>query len=349
MADSPRDFLAGISRLVVILPSWLGDTVMATPLLRALRRWADDVDARLLGYGRPGLDEILDGCGLIDEVITGRPAGLLGPVREARRLRALQADAVILLPNSFRLALTAAMARTPRRLGYARDGRSRLLTHRIPTGDSAARRQPLSAVDYYLRLGAAIGLTPDEDGIRLSATPQQEAEADRLLAPLRGRPFALLNPGANRLDKRWPAERFAALAYTLDDEFDLEIVVNGSPSEADLVRKVVASSTSRSLDLCAAGIRLGSLKAVCRRAALVVTNDTGTRHVAAASGAGGVVTLYGPTDPAWAAINCSREIELTAPDGRIQSIDVNTVVDACYRLLRTNSANAHNPKASQLT
>jgi heptosyltransferase-2 len=116
-----------------------------------------------------------------------------------------------------------------------------------------------------------------------------------------GEAFAVLNPGANDQAKRWPAERFAAVADHLARSHGMKVLVNGSPGEAALVDEVVAGATApgwAARSLPALGVTIGSLKAVVRRARVMVTNDTGPRHIAAAFGVP-TVTLHGPTDPRW--------------------------------------------------
>lgn len=141
--------------------------------------------------------------------------------------------------------------------------------------------------------------------MQLAITPQEEREADELLtragvAP--GAPIALLNPGANDAAKRWPGERFAALADHLAGNHGLTILLNGSPAESDLVGGIAsACRAAHPVQLPGAGINLGSLKALIRRSRLMVTNDTGPRFIAAAVGVP-VVTLFGPTDHRWSTV-----------------------------------------------
>ena len=139
----------------------------------------------------------------------------------------------------------------------------------------------------------------------LFVTTDEDAAGAQLLRGVEG-PFVLLNPGANRPDKRWPAARFAHLADDLLKARDLPAVVSGGPNERPLLRAVVDAARSEIVDLAERGITLGALKAVIRRAALVITNDTGPRHLAAALGTP-VVSLFGPTDHRWTTLDAARE------------------------------------------
>ncbi len=299
-------------RLLVVMPSWVGDAVMATPALRLLR---SSLPGGFIGaLVRPGIDEVLAGTDFFDEVHIERAAGVMGPKHAAAKVRPRRYDAALLLTNSFSTALITRIAGIPRRVGYNRDGRGMLLTQRLeaprrPDG----RWSPIPAVSYYHHAARALLdpsiLTPPTPALPASArmelatTPAEEAAADDLLsragiAP--GAPFAVLNPGGNNPAKRWPPDRFAAVGAHLASVHHLRILVSGSPAEADLCAAIVAQ-TPGSASLASLGPRLGPLKAVVRRARIMITNDTGPRHIAAAFGIP-VVSLFGPTDHRWTTI-----------------------------------------------
>jgi heptosyltransferase-2 len=296
----------GLRQIAIICPSWVGDTIMATPVYRAVR--AAVPDARVVGYTRPGVDALLRGAPWFDELIPIDMRGMMGPVRAARTLRSASPDAVLLLPNSFRSALTVCLAGIRRRIGYERDGRGFLLTHALPADRSAT---PTPTIDYYARLGAfAVGTSAIDHHPELFVTAEENAAATRLLDDL-DQSFVLLNPGANRPTKRWPAERFAAVADALHNLRDVRIAITGAPEERDVLAAVITAAHAPIIDLAARGIDLATLKAVVRRAALMITNDTGPRHVAAALGTP-VVTLFGPTDHRWTTLPDVRERKLLA-------------------------------------
>lgn len=336
-------------RLLIVCPSWLGDVVMATPALRMMR--AALPGAFIGGLVRPGLDELLAGTDFFDELHVDRAAGVMGPKLVAAKVRPRRYDAAALLTNSFSTALITRLAFIPRRVGYDRDGRGLLLTERLKAPRRADGRgwACIPAVDYYLRVAEAIidDPAPHRSASANSATPRlelgvteaQEREGIRILAAARitsptTEPFAILNPGANNLAKRWPADRFGELAAWLIRERNLRVLVNGSPAERDVVQQVITaakahigepvssaahntpSSATAPTDLVALtdlGITIGSLKALTRRASLMVTNDTGPRHIAAAFGVP-TITLYGPTDPRWTTLpdGHARRVELVA-------------------------------------
>ncbi|MEM1422394.1 MAG: glycosyltransferase family 9 protein, partial [Planctomycetota bacterium] len=288
------------ARLLVVLPSWVGDAVMATPTLRVLREMLPG--AFIGGLCRPGIDEVLAGTDLLDELHIGRAVGVMGPKRVAQKLRPRRYDAALLLTNSFSTALIARVAGVRRRFGYERDGRSFLLTDALTP---ARRREtppynrsstdpgawaPVPACDYYFRLATrmlrAYALEPGVPGpLELPLTTDHHAAANALLTRAgvgAGEGFVVLNPGGNNPAKRWPADRYAALADYLAEHHALRVLVSGSPAEAELCDRIVDACADRTgaTSLCRLGVTLGALKGVVARARLMVTNDTGPRHIA---------------------------------------------------------------------
>lgn len=336
------------ARVLVFLPSWLGDTVMATPTLRLLREAMPR--SIIVGLVRPGLDDLLAGSDLLDDVRVADGRSVTGPAKIASKLIPLRLDAALLLPNSFSSAMTVRLAGIPIRVGYDRDGRGLLLTDRLLAPKRPAPFkgwEPVSAVQYYLAAGRAllqvlaarnyaVDLAPRLDGsssltwtpmLELSSTPMQDALSRELLERAKidpsNEPFVLLNPGGNNPAKRWPVERFAAVAHHLIQRHRMKLVINGSPAEAPLValiRDAIALNHPEDADLVSClpelGVTVGSLKGVVARAKLVITNDTGPRHLAAAFNVP-CVSLFGPTDPRWTILPerdaaHPREIILTA-------------------------------------
>ncbi len=327
---------------------------MASPLLRALRQGTVDRQIHLCGFLRPGLHEILDGSGLLDSMIVGQPKGAIGPFIEGKRLRQDSFDAVILLPNSFRLALTSVLSRVPNRIGYGRDGRSWMLTHALPCSQPGGWKEPIPAPEYYLRLASAFGLQRDQlldKRLSLLATEEQAQRGNAILQNVgigEHDSFVLLNPGGNRDDKRWSADRFAKLGNELAGSHGLRVVVNGSPNERELVSTIcnmMDQPTTKPVNLVEQGITLGSLKQICKRARLMVTNDTGTRHIAVGMNFDsvntlniqptGVITLFGPTVPEWTTLQYDHEIELSTGGKPVNDITFEAVLQACEQLLST--------------
>lgn len=354
---------------------------MATPTLRVLREMLPG--AFIGALVRPGIDQLLSGSALFDELHVGRASGVMGPKRLAARMRPRRYEVALLLPNSFSTALTTRLAGVPQRIGYERDARSFLLTdHLTPprrrdiapykhSTTNPAAWAPIPACNYYFRLAThflrSLAIEPPADlgPLELATTPDDDLAAAQLLAAAgipvesqRRTPLALLNPGANDPAKRWPHDRFAALADYLIEHHNMTILVNGSPSERDLVASVIQHTrhTDRIINLTNHAMTLATLKGVIRRTRLVVTNDTGPRHIAAAFSVP-VVTLFGPTDRRWTTIPFQDEIEIVAdptlpeaevandhPDRcRIENIGLGDVVAAANTLLRNSLAAQNTP------
>lgn len=328
---APRPTRRKPARLLVVLPSWVGDAVMATPTLRVLREYLPG--AFIGALARPGIDELLTGTSYFDELHVDRAMGVMGPKRVAGKVRPRRYETALLLTNSFSTALITRLSGIEDRIGYDRDGRGLLLTDRVP----AMRRRdvvpfsrsetdpsawaPVPACDYYYalaeRLLASCGLTPGPMGpMELVVTEADELTARSVLADAgvpEGARRVVLNPGGNDTAKRWPAERYAALADYLAKHHGVRVLVNGAPGERGLVREIIDScaESEKTHDLASAGVTLGALKAIVRDAALMVTNDTGPRHIAAAVGTP-VITLFGPTDPRWTTIPFKDELVMRA-------------------------------------
>ncbi len=318
MSPQPQPQHRPSNRLLVVMPSWLGDAVMATPTLLALRELYPK--AHVSALIRHNVRPIIEGCPWIDEIISTRApqprvAAALGAtmIVEARRLAAKEFDTAVLLPNSFRTALLVAMAGIARRVGYDRDGRGFLLTDRLLPMRTVGRLVPTPTRDYYLGLARYLGAPHPQQDMQLFTRPEDDDRADRLLRVAGYDPagpdarLVLINPGANYGDaKMWYADRFAAVADRCHRELGATTAVTGAPKERAILDKVLASAREPMIDLPHLGVDLTLLKSIVKRSCLMITNDTGPRHIAAAMGVP-VVSIFGPTDPAWSEIDFAAE------------------------------------------
>lgn len=277
-------------------PNWAGDVVMATPGFRALH--AAFPDARRALLLRPGLIPLLDGSPWFHEIHPVRAAGR-DPValwREARALRRERFELGLSLPDSFSSALFLRLAGVRRVVGYARNGRSWLLHQAVPLPRDAGRRVLLARERHVLGLVEAVGAPARGTQLELFVTPAEEAEAEVALRAAgvdASRPIAALAPGASfGPSKLWPPAHFAAVGDALASA-GAQVVIVGSPAETPLADLVREGMRAHAADLTP-GAGLGRLKAVLRRARVLVCNDAGARHVAVAFGTPSVV-LFGPT------------------------------------------------------
>jgi len=313
MRDAPR-------RIAVFLPNWVGDAVMFTPTLRAIR--ARLGGARLMLVGRPAPTAVLTPNPWTDEVAVLRRGTAL---RLICSLRSQRFDLAVLGPNSFRSALVARAAGARRRLGYDRDGRGMLLTDKLdPARGPDGRLAVTPAVDYYLKLAEHLGCDVSDRRMELSVGEADAASAEtmrRRAGVEEGRPVVLINPGAAfGPAKLYPAERFAAVADGLVEARGAQIIINAAPGERPIAEAVEGRMKHAPvLNLARIDNTIGLLKAFVRRADLVITNDTGPRHFAVAFGRA-VVTIFGPTDPERTKTYCDREriVRVDVPCGPCQ-------------------------------
>jgi heptosyltransferase-2 len=313
---TPRP-LERCDRLLVALPNWVGDVVLATPVLAALR--AHFLNARITLLLRKYVREIVAGGGWHDDERywpDRRDGGLRAELNLARQLRDERYDAVLLLTNSFRSGLLAWLARIPRRVGYARDGRTWLLTDRLRPLKQGGAFVPASVLPYYCKIAEQVGCPVTDRRLRLGVTPDEDEAGRALRRHYRlddGSPYAVINPGAAfGAAKCWPAERFAALCDRIAFELSMKCVLVGAPAEAALMRRIAEKATSPAICCLEPGTTLGSLKPLVRDSALLVCNDTGPRHYGNAFGVP-TLTIFGPTHQAWTDTDYAGEIRLQIP------------------------------------
>lgn len=305
--------------IVVFCPNLVGDTVMATPAIRAIR--AARPDARLLGVIRPQIAATLDGTSWFDERILLDAKSTERSLRASavrQRLRTERADLAVLFPNSFRSALIAWSSGIRRRIGYARGGRGFLLTDRLVVPrDAEGRRVPVPAVEYYLGIVRALGYRVGSNRLQLATTADDETAADRAwerLGLATDRPVVCLNNGgAFGPAKSWPDVSFATLARRLVDDLGVRVLVVCGPSERASAAAIVArADRSEVVSLADLELSLGLTKACVRRSSLMITTDSGPRHFAAAFGVP-VISLFGPTHIAWTRTNHPHAVHLFHP------------------------------------
>ncbi|HEX8458406.1 MAG TPA: lipopolysaccharide heptosyltransferase II [Pyrinomonadaceae bacterium] len=293
-----------IERVLVRGTNWVGDAVMTVAALRELRRVLPAAHITLAT--RPWAQGIFAGTNIVDELLliddTGR--GLRSTLGRIAELRARSFDLALLFPNAFEPAFLAAAARIPLRIGYATDGRAFLLTHPLAV---PAWRSEQHEVFYYLNLvfelervlvGAA-AFAEREPQYQLHVSPERQQAARALLRERGaedGRPVVLLCPGStNSRAKRWPPERFAALADHLMGKAKANVVLIGTREELDVTREVLAKMRRRPVVLTGE-TELAETVALLSVADLLVTNDTGPAHISAALERPTLV-LFGPTNP----------------------------------------------------
>ena len=288
-------------RILVRCPNWLGDVVMATPGLRALRH--ANPDARIVAQLPSGLIPLLEGSGFCDELwpVAPRSAGIRVLSAEARRVAKFRFDRGVLIPESISSALRMRLGRVGKIAGYARDPVRRLLLDQVVQAPREwGRRRLISRERFVTGLMTALGAPTEDLRLSLNVSKDEEARLDEVLAVHdldlegldRDRPVVFA-PGASfGASKCWPAVYYAELADRSAARGQ-RVILLGGPGEGNLLEEVRREMKSKPIVLDAS-LDLGGLKALLRSTRLLVANDAGTRHIAAAFGIPSVVFL-GPT------------------------------------------------------
>lgn len=326
--SSPASIPPVRQRILVVQPSWVGDAVMATPTLRALRELYPNAEISYLL--KRYVKEMYTGMPWADRLITYRTGKTKGKAGKglfdlALRLRKGKFDMAVLLPNSFKSALLCKTAGIPKIVGYERDGRGFLLSDKLVPMKEKGKFIPNPIVKYYLGIANYLGSGSRNITLELFVTDSERKEAEAVLTraglPTHlerpgasgGGPLVILNPGANYGEaKCWQPEKFAAVADALVKSRNATILVSGAPKERRILDEVMKRITTRAIDLSKLGMSLGALKEITRRADLMITNDTGPRHIAAAFGVP-VITVFGPTHQEWTEIYFEAERKIAVP------------------------------------
>lgn len=289
-------------RILIRATNWVGDAIMALPALRAVRkRFAD---AQIAIVARPYVADIYRDQEICNQLIPYDPkglhAGFSGRERLAAELRTHQFDAALLLQNAFDAAWLAWRANIPERIGYARDGRSFLLTKAVPLPRHG--EIPAHEKFYYLELlrrADWLDSLQDESFIGVSVPEEKRRSAEEFLRKSGARRGALriaIGAGASYGSaKCWPPSRFADVANRLQSEMDADVILFGTAAEAAASTAISAEMSRPPIDLTGktAIADLSSLLSQCH---LFIGNDSGAMHVAAAVGLP-IVAVFGPTDP----------------------------------------------------
>lgn len=269
---------------------------MALPALRALTKR----DGPPLLWGPAYLQDVLRHTDLHFDYLPYRRRRGIGGISDALHgctdLLHHAPASILLLPNAFEPALLAWAARIGRRTGYATDGRGALLSDIVP--EPAAPRHVVHEAERFAQLARHLGADVDlGGGARIEPAAALRERAEKRLPP--GASYLGIAAGsANTPAKRWPSERFAELAYRAQERLGAAIVVLGG--EADRSTNAEITTALEARDRPAAhddtGSRLTDLMATLVRCRVVISNDSGAAHLAAALGRP-TVAIFGPTDP----------------------------------------------------
>jgi len=333
----------------------MGDAILCTPALRAIRQHFKSCKISFLA--QPIVREVLSPSDFNNEWLEQRHKN---PFAIAKMLQKHKFTHAILFKNSFASALAVFLAKIPSRIGYVREGRGPLLTDklyppRLPNGEF----KPISMIDYYLAIASWLGGDTGNRSLELPIDPQCTKSLRSKLPELEhaaGPIVAIVPGGAYGLSKCWLSERFAQTADWLVTNYHATVVVSVSPSPAEkkIAKAICDLSRHKLITLAERPISLDELKALFSRADLVISNDTGPRHIAIALQRK-IVTLLGPNNPAWTDTDYENEIQIVgnvpcAPCTQplckksqhwcMQAVTIQMVCDAAKELLENSRRQA---------
>lgn len=297
--------LQSVKSLVVRCPNWVGDIVMATPAFECLR--SNFPNAVITACIRPYARGILQDAPWFDHIVPCQDKNLKGLRQLRAALQPLKPDAGILLTNTTHSFLSFKFAGVPDIYGYRRNLRKCFLADGPEPQRDGKKYRPLPMQEYYLELCRYLGLTlPEHPHCRLHLSAELNESG---LARLRrwgvedGDMVVGLNPGASfGSSKCWPAEYFARLAELLQNSLHCKVLLLVGPGEEGIAQRIVDASRATIINTGTERVDLADLKPLIKRCNLLVTNDTGPRHYAAAFEVPHIV-LMGPTNALYTASN----------------------------------------------
>ena len=298
------------TNVLVWLPSPMGDAVLCTPALRAVRERFRS--SRITFLANPVVREMLSPGAFNDEWIENKENSTLAISARLRRHRFSRA---ILFKNSFASTLAVFLAGIPARIGYAREKRGFLLTEKVYAPKlSTGKFEPRSMIDYYLAIASRLGAETTNRNLEVPIAPETGESIRSKLPELAGAegPVVVIVPGgAFGASKCWPGDRFAQTADRLISDHNATVVISVAPEPAErrIAQSICDSSRHKLINLAERPVSIGELKALFSVADLVITNDTGPRHIAIALQRK-VVTLFGPNDPAWTDTRYENETQI---------------------------------------
>jgi heptosyltransferase II len=291
-------YLNFLMKIVVRGTNWIGDAVMQVPALRALRRAFPEAHITLCT--RSWTQGIFQDADFVDDILLVKPGESL--LAQARKWRLAKFDLAILFTNSFQTALIAKLGKAGKRFGYRNEGRSFLLTDPV---EKPSWKNEKHEIYYYLDLisevAAFYGIETPEREPRFDLPVSAERKnAARKILEKNGIDFSkkliVFCPGStNSRAKRWPAENYARLNDRLQSELKANVILIGDQSELDVSGEVVEKSKANPIVLTGK-TSLDESTAILSICDLMISNDTGPAHIAAALGTRTIV-IFGPTNP----------------------------------------------------
>jgi predicted lipopolysaccharide heptosyltransferase III len=279
--------------VLVIKLRYIGDVLLATPTIRAIKAARPDV--RVTMMVNRGTEDVLFGNPNLDEVMVLDKGSLAAQSRLIAGLRSRQFDTVIDLTDGDRSAFLTRVSGAPVRIGFNDEHRwrGRYYTEVVQPASDVRHR-----IDRDLEALKPLRIQADSQDPQLWLTPEEKHSADRLLDQLgvqRSQSIVILQPGARYWFKAWPPERFAELAGHLISQYGCQVLIGGSDQDVDLAQEIRRMAKSEPI-IMAGRTTIKQFAAIAKRSALFVGSDSGAMHIASVVGTP-VVALFGPSNP----------------------------------------------------
>ncbi|MBP6343015.1 MAG: lipopolysaccharide heptosyltransferase II [Candidatus Omnitrophica bacterium] len=312
-----------MNNILVVNVNWLGDAIFSTPVFKALKKAYPNAHVSCLAV--PRVKDVLNNCPFIDEVLVydekGKHFYPWAKLNMILELRGKKFDAAFMLHRSMTRALLVYLAGIPQRIGYGTKKQSHFLTQTVVLESPDLHRS-----DEYLKVVEGFGVPVDDRACELNVSAERSSAVEQKLAASgikSGDSLVVVNTGGNWDLKRWPAEYFSRLIARLVQETGVKILIPGAPSDKELVGRIARDSGVDPV-VWAGETSLEELFALFKRADVVISNDSGPLHVAAAVGTD-TIALFGPTRP-----------EITGPRGRGRAVVLHKEIGCnktpCYHL-----------------
>jgi len=334
-----------MKNVLVIKLRYIGDVLLATPTIRAIKAARPDI--RVTMMVNRGTEDVLSGNPDLDEIMVLDKGSLAAQSRLIAGLRARQFDTVIDLTDGDRSAFLTRISGAPVRIGFNDEHRwrGRYYTEVVQPVPGVRHR-----IDRDLETVKLMSIQAGSKDPQLWLTPEEKNSADQLLDQLgvqRSQPIVILQPGARYWFKAWPSERFAELADRLMSQYGCQVLIGGSDQDIDLAKQIQQMTKSK-LIIMAGRTTIKQFAAIAKKSALFVGSDSGAMHIASAVGTP-VVALFGPSNPReWAPrggpvevlykeIDCRSCFHPTCTKGEencMRLISVEEVTSAVGRLMK---------------
>jgi len=292
LASFPKVVRTDFKRILIARTDRIGDVVLSTPVIRAMRQAYPDAYIAMLVAS--AAREVVDGSPLIDEVIVldkeAKHSGWLKTLRFARLLRNKKFELALILHPTNRVHLLAFLAGIPKRVGYNRK-MGFLLTERIAHEKQSGRKHEL---EYNLDLVRYLGIEPKDKSLFMQVSSEAQGLADAMLkdAGIAGSDRLLaIHPAASCPSKIWPKDRFAQVADALVEKYGFKVVIVAGPKDVSVASEVASLMRNPSVNL-AGKTSLAQLAGILKECKLFISNDSGPVHVASAVGTP-VISIFG--------------------------------------------------------